>query len=47
MVELGIIAVLLWVFAICGVVADYILPHIEPLERFISSLPMMQRGGEC
>lgn len=41
MVELAILAGFLFVLAICGFVADYILPHIGPLNRFIDGLPMM------
>ena len=31
-----------------GLVADYIFPHIKPLERFLDSLPMMddEEGSE-
>lgn len=25
---------------ICGIVADYIMPRIRPVERFIRSLPL-------
>lgn len=32
---------ILAVFTACGIGADYILPHIEPLNRFIDRLPMM------
>ena len=29
-----------------GLVADYIFPHIKPLERFLDSLPMMDNEEE-
>lgn len=29
------------VLAACGFCADYILPHIKPLNLYIDSLPMM------
>lgn len=34
------------VLSACGFGADYILPHIKPLELWIDSLPMMD-DKEC
>lgn len=42
-VLLAVLSAFLWILAIGGIVADYILPRIEPLDRFINSLPMMQQ----
>lgn len=42
MVELMIMAGFLMVLAVAGFVADYILPHIKPLERWIESLPQWE-----
>lgn len=42
MVELMIMAGFLMVLAVVGFVADYILPHIKPLERWIESLPQWE-----
>lgn len=44
MPELLILMGMFAVLAIGGLISDYILPHIEPLNRFIDSLPMMQDG---
>ena len=44
MSELLILMGLFAVLAIGGLITDYIFPHIEPINRFIDSLPMMQRG---
>lgn len=43
MVELAMLSVFLFILAIGGFVADYIFPHIKPLQRYIDSLPMMER----
>lgn len=42
MVEIAIAAGLLPIFAIAGVIADYILLHIKPLNKWIDSLPLAQ-----
>lgn len=42
MSELIILAGLFAILTISGLISDYILPHIEPINRFIDSLPMMQ-----
>lgn len=42
MPELMILAGLLAVLTVGGLVADYIFPCIEPINRFIDSLPMMR-----
>lgn len=42
MVELCIIFVYLVVLALCGIVADYILPRIKPLERWLETLPQWE-----
>lgn len=39
--ELMILTGYMIVLAIGGFVADYIFPHIEPLNDFIDSLPIM------
>lgn len=41
MSELLILVGLFAILTIGGLIADYIFPHIEPLNRFIDSLPMM------
>lgn len=49
MAELCILAVYLCILALGGLIADYVLPHIRPLEQFINSLPIMWdgwKGGE-
>lgn len=43
---LAILAGYLLILALGGVVADYILPHIRPLERWINTLPMMNSEQE-
>lgn len=45
-VLLAILGAFLLILAIGGIIADYILPHIEPLNRFINSLPMMLEEEE-
>lgn len=42
------VAAILLTLGIGGLVADYIFPHIKPLERFLDSLPMMddEEGSE-
>ncbi len=40
---LAFLSAFLWTLAIGGIIADYVLPRIEPLNRFINSLPMMQQ----
>jgi hypothetical protein len=42
MVELFILDVFLFILAVGGLIADYVFPHIRPLEKFIDSLPIMQ-----
>lgn len=42
MPELMILAGLFVVLTVGGLVADYIFPHIGPINRFIDSLPMMR-----
>ncbi|NLZ91220.1 MAG: hypothetical protein GX918_04815 [Clostridiales bacterium] len=34
------------VLAIGGVIADYILPHIKPLNRWLDSLPDYEEDNE-
>lgn len=46
MVEFAIFSVYMWILGIGGLVADYILPHIAPLARYIDSLPMMQEDAD-
>lgn len=41
MVELIILFWFLIILGISGIIADYIFPHIKPLNDFIDSLPMM------
>ncbi len=43
---LAIMAGYLLILALGGVVADYILPYIRPLERWINTLPMMSNEQE-
>ena len=40
LVTLIVLIVCLMVFAIGGLIADYILPHIGPLNHFLNSLPL-------
>lgn len=42
MPELMILTGLFTVLTISGLIADHILPRIEPINCFIDSLPMMQ-----
>lgn len=42
MSELLILMGLFDVLAIGGLISDYIFPHIEPINHFIDSLPMMR-----
>ena len=42
MPELMILTGLFAVLTISGLIADHILPRIEPINRFIDSLPMIQ-----
>lgn len=49
MAELLILPVYLLILGVGGLIADYVFPHIPPLERFIESLPLMVddlEGGE-
>lgn len=46
MVELAMLSVFRFILAIGGFVADYIFPHIKPLQRYIDSLPMMEEDEE-
>lgn len=41
MAELLLISVFLIILGIGGFIADYIFPHIGPLQRYIDSLPML------
>ncbi|RKI66948.1 hypothetical protein D7V91_11410 [bacterium 1xD42-67] len=51
MVELAIMAAYLLILAVGGCIADYILPHIPFVERYIESLPAFdddeEGGGDC
>ena len=40
------VAGILLTLGVGGLVADYIFPHIKPLERFLDSLPMMDDEEE-
>lgn len=42
MAELCVLTVYLYILALGGLIADYVFPHIRPLEKFIDSLPIMQ-----
>lgn len=46
MVEFGILAVFLFVLGIGGLIADYVFPHIGPLERYLESLPMFEDDND-
>lgn len=41
MVEFMILACFLLILGFGGFIADYIFPHIKPLNDFIENLPMM------
>lgn len=43
-VGLAIVAGFLFLLATCGFLADYVLPHIPFVEKFIDNLPMMWMG---
>ena len=45
MSELLIFTGLLVILAIGGLISDYILPRIKPINRFIDHLPMMRDNG--
>ncbi len=42
LIFLIIVTPFLGVLCICGFVADYILPHIKPLERWLETLPQWE-----
>ncbi len=46
MVELAILSVFMLVLGIGGLIADYVFPHIGPLQRWIDSLPMIDDEEE-
>lgn len=46
MVELAIFSVFMLILGIGGLIADYVFPHIGPLQRWIDSLPMMDDEEE-
>lgn len=46
MVEFGILAVFLFILGIGALIADYVFPHIGPLERYLESLPMFEEDDE-
>ena len=46
MVELAILSVFLLILGIGGLIADYVFPHICPLQRWIDSLPMLEDEEE-
>lgn len=46
MVELAILSVFLLILGIGGLIADYVFPHIGPLQRWIDSLPMLEDEEE-
>lgn len=46
MVELAILSVFMLVLGIGRLIADYVFPHIGPLQRWIDSLPMMDDEEE-
>lgn len=39
-IVIGFVGAISIALAVCGFVADYIMPHIGPLERYIQSLPL-------
>lgn len=45
-VALGILTVYLFILGIGGIVADYVLPHIQPLRWWIDSLPEKDDDSE-
>lgn len=40
MIELIILGVILALLFVGGILADYVLPHVGPLVRYLDSLPM-------
>ena len=46
MVELAILSVFLLILGIGGLIADYVFPHIGPLQQWIDSLPMLEDEEE-
>lgn len=47
MIELMLFSVFLIILGIGGFIADYIFPHIGPLQRYIDSLPMLDDYEEA
>lgn len=45
-VAFGVFAVYLLILGIGGIIADYVLPHIRPLNRWIDSLPEYEDDSE-
>lgn len=45
-VAFGVFAVYLLILGIGGIIADYVLPHIPPLNRWIDSLPEYEDDSE-
>lgn len=38
-INMGLFGVFLLILAVGGVIADYVFPHIPPLQRWLDSLP--------
>ncbi len=43
---LGVFAVFLFALAISGILADYVLPHVPFIRRYIESLPEYEDDSE-
>lgn len=46
-ITLGLFAAYLLILSVGGLVADYVLPHIGPLVRWIDTLPLMRKETEA
>ena len=45
-VALSVLAVYLFILGVGGIIADYVLPRIPPLRRWIDSLPEYEDDSE-
>lgn len=43
---LGIFGVILLTFAVGGLIADFVLPHIRPIEQYLENLPELDDDEE-
>lgn len=43
---LGILGAILLSLAVVGLIADFVIPHIRPIERYLESLPEQEDDEE-